>query len=379
MWQRVAPLLSVLKGKAETRGRKAAETPGKKRGGRKDKSYELAYRDCAVINSSLSDKTDVSEAKVLDCNTTPQRCFTGQMVGHDGFLLSRQQLNDLLRKSKDIREVTFPHLNGKEFLTGSGLPTRFVVDFGQRDQLEAAAYAPAFEWVQEKVLPDRLRKSRQGVDKEGKVRPHHKQFLSRWWQLSFPRPELIAQIEQLRRFIVCSRVTKRPVFVFVSPRIRPGDALSCFAFHDDYSFGVLQSTSHWQWFLAKCSKLKSDFRYSPDSVFDTFPWPQAPSAAQIDALAGAGREVRRVRTEALAKVRGGLRVVYRTLELPGRNPLKDAHTALDAAVLAAYGFSAKKDLLGQLLDLNREVASRIDEGKPVLAPGIPPSYADSRA
>jgi hypothetical protein len=33
----------------------------------------------------------------------------------------------------------------------------------------------------------------------------------------------------------------------------------------------------------------------------------------------------------------------RTLELPGANPLKDAHAALDAAVLAAYGFSAKKD------------------------------------
>ena len=35
------------------------------------------------------------------------------------------------------------------------------------------------------------------------------------------------------------------------------------------------------------------------------------------------------------------------------------HTALDAAVLAAYGFSPKKDLLQQLLDLNLEVAARI--------------------
>ena len=36
---------------------------------------------------------------------------------------------------------------------------------------------------------------------------------------------------------------------------------------------------------------------------------------------------------------------YRNLELPGANPLKDAPTALDAAVLAAYGFSANKDVL----------------------------------
>lgn len=91
-------------------------------------------------------------------------------------------------------------------------------------------------------------------------------------------------------------------------------------------------------------------------------------------MADAGRAVRRVRREALKKIRGGLRAVYRTLELPGKNPLKDVHAALDAAVLAAYGFSAKKDLLAQLLALNLDVARRIDTGQSVTAPGIPPGY-----
>jgi hypothetical protein len=65
------------------------------------------------------------------------------------------------------------------------------------------------------------------------------------------------------------------------------------------------------------------------------------------------------------------KAVYRTLELPGKNPLKDVHAALDAAVLKAYGFSAKKDLLKQLLDLNLEVAARIERGEDVTATGIP--------
>src|SRR4030095_5934020 len=51
----------------------------------------------------------------------------------------------------------------------------------------------------------------------------------------------------------------------------PGDALSCFAFSDAYSFDMLQSGIHWSWFIATCSKLKGDFRYTPESVFDTFP------------------------------------------------------------------------------------------------------------
>jgi len=65
------------------------------------------------------------------------------------------------------------------------------------------------------------------------------------------------------------------------------------------------------------------------------------------------------------------------LELPGRSPLKDAHAALDAAVLKAYGFSAQKDLLGQLLALNLAVAGRIADGQPVTGPGVPEGYGDA--
>ena len=114
------------------------------------------------------------------------------------------------------------------------------------------------------------------------------------------------------------------------------------------------------------------------TVFDTFPWPQAATVKQIDAVAAAAREVRRVRAEALRNLKGGLRALYRTLELPGANPLKDAHAALDAAVLAAYGFSAKKDLLAQLLALNLQVAANIEAGSPVTAPGVPKNYPEAK-
>jgi len=95
-------------------------------------------------------------------------------------------------------------------------------------------------------------------------------------------------------------------------------------------------------------------------------------------VATAARELRRVRAEALLKMNGGLRALYRTLELPGANPLKDAHAELDAAVLDAYGFSVKKDLLAQLLALNQEVAAKIEKGESVTAPGVPPNYPDAK-
>jgi hypothetical protein len=87
--------------------------------------------------------------------------------------------------------------------------------------------------------------------------------------------------------------------------------------------------------------------------------------------------VRRVRAEALKVITDGLRAVYRTVELPGKHSLKDAHAALDAAVLAAYGFDAKKDLLAQILELNLTVAAREKQRLPVTAPGVPPAYGDA--
>ena len=352
---------------------KLAKPRKKKAGTPAAKEFDLSFRDVDAINSTLSDQTDVSAAAALRCNTDPQRCFNGQMVGHEALLLSLEQRATMVEKDPRSALVTYPYLNGVDALTGAGFD-RYVIDFEKLDVLTARKYPGAFEWVKTFVLPDRERKAREGVDGKGKMRSHHKAFLERWWQLSFGRPEMLAVIKPLSRFLTCSYVTKRPIFMFVSGSIRPSNLIQVFGFPDDYSFGILQSHAHWLWFVTKCGKLGEQFRYSAESVFDTFPWPQQPSEMAVTKIVAAGREVRRLRSFALAEAKGGLRAVYRTLELPGPNPLKAAHAALDEAVLAAYGFSGRKDLLAQLLALNLDVAARIGRGEPVTAPGVPTGF-----
>ncbi|MGD0651672.1 MAG: DNA methyltransferase [Verrucomicrobiia bacterium] len=339
------------------------------------RDYELNYRDCDHINSALSDQVDVSAAKILTANKG--FCYTGQYPRHEGFMLEDAEAKKMLAQAPNNREVVWPFLVGGEMLK-DGVPSRWVIDFQTRSILEVQAYAAPFAHVHKVVLPYITGKAETERKKTGKDTGQDQNWLKTWWQHFRSRPELIGKVAKLSRYIVCSRVTKRPVFVFISPQIRPGDALSCFAFEDDYSFGIMQSHAHWLWFITKCSKFKSDFRYTPESVFDTFPWPQLPTAKQIEAVAEAGREVRRVRAEALKNIKGGLRALYRTLELPGANPLKDAHTTLAAAVLAAYGFSANKDLLAQLLALNLDVTKRTEAGNSVTAPGIPAGYTKSK-
>jgi hypothetical protein len=89
--------------------------------------------------------------------------------------------------------------------------------------------------------------------------------------------------------------------------------------------------------------------------------------------------VRAERTTALKHIKGGLRGVYQAMEQPGRAALKDAHAALDAAVLRAYGFDPKQDLLAQLLRLNYRVAAAERSGEFVTRPGIPADFPQTRA
>jgi len=359
--------------KMETRA--GAKVARKKGSGPASKQYELAYKDCAVINAALSDQTDVTNAIRIRCNFVPKVVFEGVQTGHDGFVISDSEARQLLKLDKRHRAHIRPFINGSDLLSGQyALRREYVVDMSSLDMLEAASMPHLLAIPRDRVLADWQKDAEAEKSDTGKDSGEHQNRLDAWWALKRPRWDLQEALKGLSRYVACSAVMKRPTFVFLDSAYLPTNAIKVFAFEDDYSYGVVQSNAHWLWFITKCSKLKSDFRYTPDTVFDTFPWPQSPTKKQIDAVANAGREVRRVRAEALPKIKGGLRALYRTLELPGANPLKDAHAELDGAVLEAYGFSSKRDLLAQLLELNLAVARRIDAGEAVVAPGIPPGY-----
>lgn len=322
------------------------------------------------INSALSPSEDVTGAKVLRTNQNPARVYTGQYPRHEGFMISEHEAKEMIRNSTRNKEVLWPFLVGREFLVGTELD-RWVIDFQTKGLFQARAYAAPFAHVESQVLPHIEKLAAREKEKTKKPTGQDQNWLKKWWQHFRPRAELIEQITKLPRYIVCSRVTKRPIFVFLSPEIRPGDALSCFAFSDDYSFGILQSAVHWVWFVATCSKLKGDFRYTPESVFDTFPWPQAPTRAQIKAVAEAAVALRALRSAAMHDLGCSLRDLYRTLDKPGDNPLREVHARLDAAVRAAYNMAEGADPLAFLLELNLACAAKENAGEKITPPGFP--------
>ena len=331
-----------------------------------------------VINSSLSVGTDVGSAVRLTSNMYSAACFQGQTHGHEGFLLSREDAHSMLKEDPASKDVLFPFLTADEMISNpQSAPNRYVIDFQPRDVFEANKYKSAFDQIKGTVLPAREKAAAEEVERNKslpagkKGNQHHANFLKRWWLLSYGRGELIARIKTLPRYIVCGQVTKRPIFDFVSSSIRPNAALIVFPMADDYSFGVLQSGLHWEWFTAKCSTLTERFRYTSDTVFDTFPWPQSPTGAQIEAVAKEAVALRQLRREVMAKMDWSLRDLYRTLDEPGSNPLRDAQAKLDAVVRAAYGMPKDADILAFLLVLNQACAAKEAAGESITPPGLP--------
>ena len=352
------------------------EQPGKKKlftqvGDDKDSPWEIAELD--TINSALSAKFDVTQANKLLINANSEACYQGQTHGHEGFLLSSSQAQMILRDPL-ATPVIHPYLTGNELLSHpQSLPSRYAIDLNHcQDIFLAMQYGKAFEHIQRYVMPAmqaNAEKERQETNQETGPRQSHFQ---RWWKFWRGRPELIQKITSLPRYAVCSQVTKRPIFEFVHPEIRPNAALIVFPLPDDYSFGILQSGIHWSWFVARCSTLKGDFRYTSNTVFDSFPFPQSPTLAQAKKVASAAVNLRQLRCKVMTENQWSLRELYRTLDLPGDNPLRKAHAELDATVREAYGMKAKDDPLKFLLELNFEVADRETKSLPVIAPGLPP-------
>lgn len=119
-----------------------------------------------------------------------------------------------------------------------------------------------------------------------------------------------------------------------------------------YHFGHLTSAMHMAWVRYVCGRLKSDYRYSKDVVYNNYPWPQAPTAAQVAKVEACAQAVLDARG---AHPTATLADLYDPLAMPP--DLRAAHTALDRAVDACYRkekFGTELERIQFLFELYRQ-------------------------
>ena len=123
-----------------------------------------------------------------------------------------------------------------------------------------------------------------------------------------------------------------------------------------YHFGVLESNVHMAWMRAVCGRIKSDYRYSKDVVYNNFPWPTPTDEqkAKIEQTAQAILDARALYPDS------SLADLYDELTMPVE--LRKAHQDNDRAVMAAYGFPIKtmteSQCVAELFKLYQELTNK---------------------
>ena len=175
-------------------------------------------------------------------------------------------------------------------------------------------------------------------------------------------PTLFAQITQPddKDYILIPRVSsERRRYVpmdFLTSETIVSDAVQIVPDATIYEFGILNSNVHMAWMRAVCGRLKSDYRYSKDVVYNNFPWcnPTEEQRKKIEETAQGILDARALYPDC------SLADLYDPLTMPSE--LQKAHTANDIAVMKAYGFNIKEtseaSCVAELMKMYQELVQK---------------------
>ena len=124
-------------------------------------------------------------------------------------------------------------------------------------------------------------------------------------------------------------------FGFIGKEMILTDAAMCIPYASVYDFGILESNVHMAWVRVVCGRIKSDYRYSKDVVYNNFPWP-SPTQEQKDKITQTAQAILEARS---LYPDCSLADLYDEVTMPPE--LRKAHQQNDKAVMQAYGFWGK--------------------------------------
>lgn len=180
-----------------------------------------------------------------------------------------------------------------------------------------------------------------------------------------------AAIEPLSGYFAVPRVSKWAIFIPMQKDWLPGDLNVVLASDDVYVLGLVTSSVHRIWLHAQKSTLEDRTRYTHDTIFETFPFPQLVSADQVAKIRQAMGDLHTYRNTLMLERNLGITDLYNAYFDEPASQLAKLHAVLDGLVLKAYGWSTNNDLLSNLLDLNLELAEREAAGEAVVGPRAP--------
>ena len=285
------------------------------------------------------DNTFAISQKTPLCNV-PQMNFGNQPRDGGHFVLSEEERNLLIQEEPALEKWIRPYIGAEEFIKQK---SRYCLWLCNAQPADIKQSKILYERVQA-VREFRLASSAKTTQGYAKV-PHL------FAQITQPEGQdylLVPSVSSERRRYVPIGFMKADVISSNAVQILPNATL--------YHFGVLTSNVHMAWMRVVCGRLKSDYRYSKEQVYNTFPWPN-PSEAQKAKIEQTAQVILDVR----AKYSGSsLADLYDEVTMP--IDLRKAHQDNDRAVMQAYGFPVKSNFtesmcVAELFKLYKEMTS----------------------
>lgn len=270
------------------------------------------------INPYLVDAKDIiidKKSKPI-CNV-PKMSFGNMPLDGGNLILNDEEKNELINSEPESQKYILPLISAYEFLNGK---TRWCI------------------WLVN-IEPNLLKKMPQIMKRVELVKKFRLNSIAPSTQKFALTPTLFRDTNRPETFIVVPRVSSenRPYipFGFFDKNSIVSDTCMYIPMGEKLHFGVLMSKMHMSWVKTTCGRLKSDFRYSKDIVYNNFPWPENPTDKQVKAIEDKAQAVLDARA---AFPDSSLANLYDPLTMPPA--LVKAHNELDKAVDTAYSKQA---------------------------------------
>lgn len=141
-------------------------------------------------------------------------------------------------------------------------------------------------------------------------------------------------------------------FAYLSKNVIANNTMSVIENSSIFHFGILTSIMHMVWVKYICGRIKSDYRYSNELVYNNYPFPKDVSEKQKLAVEEKAQNILDIRA---SFADCSLADLYDPLAMPPN--LKKAHQDLDKAVDSCYGtksFKTDKERIEFLFELYEE-------------------------
>ena len=271
------------------------------------------------INAYLIDADDIFvESRQHPLCEVPEIGIGNKPIDGGFYLFTEEEKNEFLKKEPSAAKYFHSWVGSEEFINGK---KRYCLWLGDCSPSELRAMPRCMERIKA-VHEYRLASKSAGTRKlaEKPTRFHVENMPNENYILI---PETSSEN---RRYVPIGFLTPETI-CSNAVKIIPGATL--------YHFGILTSNVHNAWTRAVCGRLKSDYRYSKDIVYNNFPWPECneKQKAEIEKTAQMILDARKLYPK------DTLADLYDPLAMPPE--LLAAHRANDKAVMQAYGIDIK--------------------------------------